>query len=312
MPVTHGGNRRTAARAWGCEPADILDLSTGVPPEPELERLAGRLAKLAPTVSSYPDPAGEPARSCLAKTLRVAPECLVVASGAQALVEVIFQAFGWKSLALREPGYAEVRRCAERSGVHVRGCAMTGDWPEADARWVIDPHGFTGQRTSNRGEAPGVLDESYAPFDQRTGGVLPGWIRIGSLTKCFSIPGLRLGYAVASLAEIETLCEWLPPWPASSLALHLLPELLPDWTLRDEQSARGRKQLEELLARQGWEIWPGEASFVLARPRGKLPDFASHRILVRTFEEWPELRGWMRFGIPPRHDWTRLEAALCL
>ncbi|MDP6540842.1 MAG: aminotransferase class I/II-fold pyridoxal phosphate-dependent enzyme [Planctomycetota bacterium] len=290
---------------------DVLDLSTGVAPEPQPSWLAAQLAELAPEIGHYPDPDGEPARSALAEALGVPLESLLVAGGAQAFVEVLFQALDWKSLALREPGYGEVRRCAERVGIELRSCTGGNPWPQADARWVTDPDGFTGERIADRGESRGVLDESYAPFDERCGGVRPGWIRVGSLTKCFSIPGLRLGYAIAPVADIERIRRWLPPWPTSALALHLLPRLLPEWSQRDARMAAQRSRLRELLHSHGWETRPGEASFVLARPTRGLPDFAAHRILVRSFEEWPELGDWVRIGIPPEAGWPRLEAALC-
>lgn len=311
MAVVHGGDRRAAAEAWGCHVDDILDLSTGVPPEPDPKRLAHLLSELAPKVSAYPDRDGEPARTALAKALEVDPESLLLASGAQAFVEVIYQAFSWKSVAIREPSYGEVRRCAERAGVEVRASASNEPWRSAQSTWVTDPDGYSGVASVPPAEGPGVIDESYATLAVRQRGLMPGWIRIGSLTKCFSMPGLRLGYAVADPGAIETLRTWLPPWPASTLSLHLLPELLEDWERRDHSSAQDRQRLCALLEGADWELAPGHASFVLAKPRGFAPDFAAHKILVREFPEWPTLEGWVRFGIPAEAAWSRLENALC-
>jgi len=50
----------------------------------------------------------------------------------------------------------------------------------------------------------------------------------------------------------------------------------------------------------------------LASPAKRLPDFAAKKILVRAFPEWPQLQGWVRFGLPYHEiDWQRLEEALC-
>jgi cobalamin biosynthetic protein CobC len=159
----------------------------------------------------------------------------------------------------------------------------------------------------------GVLDESYMAFAQRRRtGVLNGVIRLGSLTKVFCIPGLRLGYAVADTVTIQQLEAWLPPWPANTLALHLLPLLLREADRRDTQTVQARERLTMLLSQHDWEVLPSRAGFVLARSLRALPDFAAHRILVRSFPEWPQLQGWLRFGLPgDEAGWRRLEAALC-
>lgn len=311
MLVNHGGRRDQAARRLGCRPEDLLDLSTGVVPEPDPARRAHDLSELAETLSAYPDPDGEPARTALAASLGVPAEQVLVAAGAQAFVEVLFPALAPRSVALREPHYAEVRRCAERSGVEVRACSAGEPWPDAELRWVTDPDSFTGERVSQDAAVRGVLDESYRSLAERRATRLPGWVRIGSLTKCFSVPGLRLGYAIAEPPVLDALRRWLPPWPASSLALHLLPRWLPEWEERDRRAGLGRDRLAETLRRAGWQVRPGSASFVLARPPSELPDFERARILVRSFPEWPALEGWVRMGIPPDKQWDRLEEALC-
>ena len=312
MLVNHGGRRDEAARRLGCDPGELLDLSTGVPPEPDPAGAARDLAELADGVSRYPDPEGEPARSELAAHLGVRSDELLLAAGAQALIEILFPAQGVKSVALREPHYGEVRRCAERSGVRVHACSGDEAWPDAGLRWVTDPDGFTGERVAPGSAARGVLDESYRPLAERRAGVRPGWIRIGSLTKCLSMPGLRIGYAIAAPEQLEALRHWLPPWPTSTLALELMRRRLPGWEHREALAEQGRQRLAALLGRAGWQVRQGSASFVLARPpAGASPDFDRARILVRSFPEWPALRGWLRVGIPPVEDWARLEAFLC-
>ncbi|MDX8401055.1 MAG: aminotransferase class I/II-fold pyridoxal phosphate-dependent enzyme, partial [Mariprofundaceae bacterium] len=159
----------------------------------------------------------------------------------------------------------------------------------------------------------GVLDESYMPWAMRRRlGVLPGVVRIGSLTKLFCLPGLPLGYAVADEGMLARLRRWLAPWSASSLALHLVPRLLGEIDAREARLAHARKRMMDLLARAGWEVRPSKASFVLARhPKGRMPDFDTARILVRRFPEWPQLAGWARLGFPGREAaWARIERLL--
>jgi histidinol-phosphate/aromatic aminotransferase/cobyric acid decarboxylase-like protein len=307
-----------AAASWGCDVADVLDLSTGLHPAGEPKWLSGWLAEHGQLAGHYPDGYGEPARSVLAKEFGVLPEQVLITAGAQAVIEVIFQAMAWKSLAICVPCYNEPIRCAKRAGCEVFAIEAEGYYPSVDAWWWTSPNNPFGNIEDFPGHllesSRGVLDESYMAFSQRrTLGVMPDVVRLGSLTKTFCIPGLRLGYVIADKAIIEQLKAWLPPWPASTLALHLLPKLLPGADQRDKQVEEARVRLMALLEKYRWESYPSQASFVLAKPPVSMPDFAKHKILVREFPEWKKLEGWVRFGFPESEPaWQCLEAALCL
>ncbi len=296
---------------------EVLDLSTGLHPAGPPGWLPDWLKEHALLAARYADVHGEPARSALAGSFGVASGNVLITAGAQAAIETVFQAFGWHSMAIRTPCYSEPIRCAERAGCAVIPFQAGQDVPKADMLWWTKPSNPSGAADALprawRLTPHLTLDESYMPFAQRRkSGLLPGVIRIGSLTKTFCIPGLRLGYVIASGEKIRQLQRWMPPWPASTIALHLLPELLPEADRRDAGILAGCTRLRALLHQHGWQVRPSSASFVLARPDGEIPDFARHRILVRIFPEWPELAGWVRLGIPGSEtDWRRLEAALC-
>ncbi|MCG8589503.1 MAG: aminotransferase class I/II-fold pyridoxal phosphate-dependent enzyme [Proteobacteria bacterium] len=312
--VSHGGRVEQTALGWRCRADDVLDLSTGVYPVTDLLERAAWLQRHAHLVARYPDPDGEPARSALARCLDVDPDHVLITAGAQAAIEVVFRALPWRSLALFEPHYGEVRRVAERDGVRVES-ARSGEaarLPAADAVWITTPDSLTGQPRDVPPRA-GVVDESYASLAERRRRTTGPRLRIGSLTKTFSLPGLRLGYVVGPPDALAALRAHLPPWPAATLALHWLPELLPTWEALDRRAATARQRLHQLLLRHGWTVHPSRASFVLGRPLPtRPPHFARERILVREFPEWPSLTGALRVGLPADEaEWRRLEAALC-
>lgn len=316
----HGGGVEEAAQAWRCNTTDVLDLSTGLHPAGAPTWLGDWLKENASLVGHYPDIHGEPARGALVAAFGVQPEYVLITAGAQALIEVVFQAMGWRSMVIQTPCYNEPIRCAKRTGCEVRAFE-SGTPPDADMLWLTSPSNPAGEiqwplphcsRLTPHGRTI-CLDESYMPFSQRRAlGLIKDVIRIGSLTKTFCIPGLRLGYVIADAATIEQLAAWLPPWPASTLALHLLPKLLSEADERDEHVVACRARLQTLLEHAGWEVRPSQASFVMAKPNGDMPDFAHYRILVRQFPEWPQLHGWVRFGLPDDNEaWQQLEEALC-
>jgi len=313
-PLPHGGNIEATAQEWGCQPHDIVDLSTGLHPNGAPAWLRAWLRDHADLAAIYPESNGEPARSALAADFALKPCQVLITAGAQAAIETIFSAFGWQSMAIRTPCYSEPLRCARRGKCAVINYS-NGSPPPAEVVWITSPNNPCGSThpplQENRQQ---VWDESYAPFaTRRTLGVNNNIIRIGSLTKTFCIPGLRLGYLIASEAKISQLRHWLPPWPAATLALHLLADLLPEADQRDHAIVTARQQLTQLLQQYHWQIKPSEASFILAKPSGPMPDFSRHRILLRSFPEWPQLAGWIRFGLPAsKKDWQRLRNAITL
>jgi len=310
----HGGGIEAAAKLWGCKLDAVLDLSTGLHPDGAPVWLGDWLKEHASLIAHYPDAQGEPARSALAAEFNVSPENVLICAGAQAVIEVVFQAMGWSSMAIRIPCYNEPIRCARRVGCAIHAFETDQPVPAADILWLTIPSNPFGDESSMPQCGTVVLDESYMDFVQRRAlGLKNGMIRIGSLTKSLCIPGLRLGYVIAERETIQRLNHWLPPWPSSTLALHLLPELIKEADQRDRQIVMARERLTALLKNNDWTVQPSKASFVLARPENLIPDFSQYRILVRQFPEWPQLSGWVRFGMPGREsEWQQLEEALCL
>lgn len=309
----HGGGVEAAAKKWNCEPDEVLDLSTGLHPQGAPVWLPEWMKAHTSLVAHYPDRDGEPARTALADEFGVELENVLITAGAQALIEVVFQAMAWQSLAIEVPCYNEPIRCAMRAGCLVLPFEHGCDIPESDALWWTSPANPSGNTEPFPEGFAGLLDESYMPFSQRRElGRMESVIRLGSLTKNLCIPGLRLGYVIADAKTIRQLNKWLPPWPASTLALHLLPALLKEADQRDKQTVLARQRLSELLQKNDWQVRPSQASFLLARPEKGIPDFVRFRILVRIFPEWSQLTGWIRFGMPGNeNEWQRLEEALC-
>ncbi len=71
-----------------------------------------------------------------------------------------------------------------------------------------------------------VMDEAFIDFvaDHRDLTLVPRAVQdsrllvLGSLTKFFALPGLRLGYLVGTPDNIQKLAAFLPPWNINSLA----------------------------------------------------------------------------------------------
>ncbi len=100
---------------------------------------------------------------------------------------------------------------------------------------------------------------------------LPDVIVVRSLTKSLAIPGLRAGYAVASVALADRLRAVRPQWSCNALTLAALRAMASRPAALEAAAARAqaeRSDLEALLAQIGGvRLWPGAANYVLVRVR---------------------------------------------
>jgi histidinol-phosphate/aromatic aminotransferase/cobyric acid decarboxylase-like protein/adenosyl cobinamide kinase/adenosyl cobinamide phosphate guanylyltransferase len=121
-------------------------------------------------------------------------------------------------------------------------------------------------------------------------------IVVRSMTKSLSVPGLRVGYAVAARALADRLRAVRPPWSVNTLALAALraaaarPEALAAAAVRAsaerEDLARGLARISRIRA------WPSSANFCLVEvPDGPRVAAAlrARRIAVRPAASFPGL-----------------------
>lgn len=293
-PGMHGGDGPAVATALGLDPASVLDLSISINPfAPDVRALARAHVD---ALAHYPDPG--PATRALAAAIGVDAECVVLTNGgaeAIALVSAELRA-GW----VDEPDFALYRR-------HLP--VVRRDAP----RWRSNPHNPTG-RLAAPDEPAGVWDEAFYPL--ATGEWTRGdeeTVVVGSLTKLFACPGVRLGYVLApdwSLAD--RLRARQPRWSVNGLAAALLPDLLdradlPGWAMG---IAALRTDLVDVLRAHGFRPGPSDAPFVLVdRAAGLRERLAPLGIVVRDCASFG-LAECARIAVPDAGGLERLDRAL--
>lgn len=280
----HGGDGLAVARALGLDPASVLDLSASLnPAAPDVTVLAGRhLASLR----HYPD--HRDATRLLAEALGVAPERLVLTNGGSEAIALVAAEVGGHVRA--EPEFA----------LHPRG--------EQGPVWRSDPHNPTGILASPSEQAD-VWDEAFYPLATGRWSAHRGGVVVGSLTKVFACPGLRLGYVLAD--DAQRLVRRQPHWPINSLAVALLPELLeladlPAWCAT---IAAARAALVAMLARHGMQTESSDAPWVLARAPGLRDRLAPLGVVVRDCTSFG-VADHVRIAVPDDRGLGRLDEAL--
>ena len=286
-PGPHGGDGLVVAQHLGLDPASVVDLSMSLNPfAPDVAVLA---QPHLDALGRYPDPAG--ATRALAEAMDVDPARLVLTPGGSAAISLVAGTIGGTVVA--EPEFS----------LHPRH----GSGP----RWRSNPHSPTGVLAA-ADERADVWDEAF--YALATGSWTrgdAGTVVVGSLTKLFACPGLRLGYVLAD--DAAELAAALPAWPIDGLALAVLPALLaradlPAWS---DRIAVRRQELSALLAEHGLTVVAGDGPWVLSPAPGLRDRLAPHGIVVRDCASFG-LDGWVRIAVPGDRGLERLAAALPL
>lgn len=291
-PQTHGGDGAALAAALGVAVDEVLDLSMSLNPlAPDVRVVvAPRLAELM----RYPDPGH--AAAALAEALGLgAGQVLVTNGGAEAI-----------ALAARVVGGGVAAE--PEFGLHPR----SADGP----RWRSNPHNPSGL-LAGPGDRAAVWDEAFYPLaaGRWTRGDLGGGaVVVGSLTKVFACPGLRIGYlACADEAVVAAARSGQPEWSVNGLALAAVPPLLAAARLQEwsEGIADLRAVLVGLLAGHGLAARPSDANWVLVDDAGDLrTSLAGQGVLVRDCATFG-MAGTVRIAVPGADGLVRLEGALC-
>ena len=173
-----------------------------------------------------------------------------------------------------------------------------------------------------------VVDEAFMDFlppsEQETliGAVeeFPNLVILRSLTKFYSLPGLRMGCAIA---RPDILRRWQlqrDPWPVNTLAAAATAAVLRD-TVFEQQTwdwlpVARRELFEGLASLPGLRPFPGAANFLLVESSVSVSLIQKsllerHRILIRDCLSFPELGDrFFRVAVRSRADNLRLISAL--
>jgi len=294
VPGPHGGDGPRLARALGVEADAVLDLSVSL--NPFAPDVAALVAAAAESVRRYPD--SEPACVALADAIGVDRERVVLTNGgAEAIALVAAERPVGR---VDDPDFSLYAR-------HLR--VLVRDGP----RWRSNPHNPTG-RLADAGERAAVWDEAFYPLatGRWTRGDADAFV-VGSLTKVFACPGLRVGYVIApDAAGATALRARQPEWSVGSLACDIVPRVLADadvagWSVG---IAGLRNDLVALLTGIGLEPDPSDATFVLVRQADGVREHLARRaVLVRDTASFGT-PGGVRIAVPDTAGLDRLTSAL--
>lgn len=242
----HGGNLTWAASLANCSPDDLLDFSASISPlgPPQSVREVVQAGFLS--VRNYPDSAYGELRQAIAQYHQVPVEYVTPGNGAAELLTWAARDLAQMSQCFcLSPGFSDYDRALGAFDCALVGLPLLGatSWeklildrarnPSECGLLLNNPHNPTGELFFRENIRPFlsklgllVVDEAFMDFlpPEREQSVID-WVGecenlvvIRSLTKFYSMPGLRLGYAIAHPRTICRWQQWRDPWSVNVLA----------------------------------------------------------------------------------------------
>lgn len=313
----------------------LLDFAVNVYDGPRPAWLTAAL-HAAVDETGYPD--ASPARAAIAAHHgRPVEEVLPTAGAAEAFSLVA--RLPWRRPVVVHPQFTEPHAALEQAGHTVTavlcrkddGFALDPGAVPDDADLVVvgNPTNPTGvlhpATTITQLCRPGrlvVVDEAFMDAVPREPETLAGERRDGllvirSLTKLWSIPGVRAGYVLGDAATITALSRFQTPWAVSAPAIAAAlactsPEAAVEGRRRAGHLEQWRETLLHGLAERGVEHVPSDAPFVLARVgTGVREALRELGIAVRRADTFPGLdSSWVRIAARPPAATARLFTAI--
>jgi threonine-phosphate decarboxylase len=317
-------------------PKKYIDFSANINPlGPPLE-LKEKWQDFYQEINVYPDPYATMLKERIAKTEQTSVDSILIGNGGSELITLVAQMLSGKKVVLVEPTFSEYEKACrahkceilyhqlvepnfELNPTHLRSSLV-----DADAMFLCNPNNPTGIHypTSTiisiieeceKEHCLVILDEaffdflieyeSFIPYINR----FPNLIIIRSMTKMFAIPGIRLGYLVASPAIVSELSELQSHWSTNTIAL-----LAGEMCLQNESFIKEtqeficneRKRLFSFFKQEEFVVSSSKVNFYLLQDpllknQFALFEFLLHQgIIPRHSFNFPGLDGrWLRFAI---------------
>ncbi len=294
----------------------LIKLNTNENPYPPSPAVARVLAECAvDALRLYPDPICLALRERIANCHGCAVENVFVGNGSDEVLRVCMRAFtqAGGAAAAFEPSYSLYPVLAAAEEIAFRGIPLSDGfaWAEppadVDASLFIiaNPNAPTGVvypleiLRSFCQRFPGVvlLDEAYADFSEGRDGMalaksLPNVLACRTMSKSFSLAGLRLGYAVGPVKLIDALYKLKDSYNVDRLAQMVALAAMGDLPWMEANARRiiaTRQRVASELEKRGFRVVPSAANFLFVEPPSGLSaatlfaDLRTKKILVRYF-----------------------------
>ncbi len=291
----HGGNLKHLMNLSGLSAEEILDFSANINPMGLPEWFRPVVSSTLASVVHYPDPECADLVKAAVGRYSCAPDQVLVGNGSSEILHLIPRALSKKRAVILAPSYVDYATAAETAGLQVDfvllrenkdflpdlvrlESTLHGD----ELVFICTPNNPTGLLVDggslrkiaiNNPSTLFVVDEAFGDFvegmDSLTRDRPTNVIVLLSLTKIYTIPGLRLGLAICEPEIVDSIKRIQPTWSVNSIAQAVGSAALRDCHYVEQSRSFVRQQREiletELKSISGLTVYPGKANFLFVR-----------------------------------------------
>jgi threonine-phosphate decarboxylase len=298
----HGGQFRELAAKFGVPETSLIDFSASINPMPPSDSVIETLCELVRArkiLTNYPDSEYGELKEAIAVYAGVDANTIVVGNGVMSLLAAALRALLIGRCLILVPGFGQYRQVLAASGAGVSTLTLRAEEgfsfdhesvlaclksTSAQALLFANPHSPSGhlmpaaelmelQRAASDLGVTTIVDEAfidYSPEESLSQAVAKSrsLVVLRSLTKIFSMPGLRVGYAVVHPGVRAALEPCIPAWSVTSIAAEAARLALSDQvtitTARVTNAVESRWLTSQLLE-LGIRVFPSAANYLLLK-----------------------------------------------
>jgi histidinol-phosphate aminotransferase len=270
--------------------ADVVKLNTNENPYPPSPKVMKVLSEITPEqLRRYPDPMGNAFRQAAAEVNGVAPDYIMCCNGGDELLKMAFQAFCDENrpVTYPVPTYSLYPVLARLQNCRAVEIPFDSEFnlpaklaASAALTIVCNPNAPTGsfinvsELASLADEVAGVLliDEAYVDFAEKNCIALvkdfDNVIILRSMSKGYSLAGIRFGYAIAQPDLITGLIKLKDSYNVDAVAIAVATAAIRDqdyFRKTVEKVKAERKRLTGQLRNLGFDVPDSSSNFILAK-----------------------------------------------
>jgi histidinol-phosphate aminotransferase len=298
---------------------DVIKLNTNENPYDPPDSVLQALKTInGDELKKYPPAMGDDLRSKIAETYGLNRDGLLLGNGSDEILTMIMRAcvsLG-DNVAYPDPTYVLYKTLAAIQGSHIQTIAFDEEFDlaisdikvlEAKVFFLANPNSPSGtmickakvKELAQAFNGLFVVDEAYVDFAEDNCLSLveecDNVIVLRTMSKSFSLAGIRLGWAYAQPDLIKELAKVKDSYNVNVLTQKLALAVLGAKTEVDARVSEVKQTRDTLitqLQKLGWKVYSSQANFVWARPSSPAGDwykfFKTKKLYVRYFANLPD------------------------
>jgi histidinol-phosphate aminotransferase len=306
----------------------VVKLNTNENPFPPSPKVLQAIRDIEPEMlRRYPNPTADVFRNAAAEVLELSPDMILAGNGSDDILTIATRTFlaSGEILAYPEPTYSLYPVLAKLQDAKTKTVKWDQDWAlpiealvatKAGAIYLANPNAPSGTYVSPMKVAElasafdGLLlvDEAYVDFaDDDCLGLVRDHANVvisRTLSKAYSLAGLRFGFAIAQPQVIEEMVKVKDSYNCDAISVVAATAAVLDqeYARKSWEHVRSERQRVSVeLTQLGWAVLPSQANFILATcPNGRGKEaylgLKQQGILVRYFDK-PGLTDKVRITI---------------